>query len=299
MSNKVNLFVAFVSLLLSCLLLICKIKIGTVLSAFTTSSPTTFLFVGDVMLGRSVNGNIQNLKDATWPFHYVADLLKNVDFTIGNLESPLIPNCPNRRDGMIFCGESSNALGLKNSGFDYVSLANNHSANYGISGLTSTQQTLTKYGITPIAQSQVAFGEKNDTTFAILAFDDVTRALDSAKLTILIKDASTKADIVFVYFHWGQEYLGHSNARQQSLAHQSIEAGASVVLGAHPHVIQESEIYLGKPIYYSLGNFVFDQEWSIPTKNGLAVKFIFQNAKLTTTQELPVKIENYGQPHWQ
>ncbi len=107
--------------------------------------------------------------------------------------------------------------------------------------------------------------------------------------------AKSQADLVFASFHWGNEYSRHSK-RQEVLAHLAIDSGADVVVGHHPHWIQEVEEYRGKPIYYSLGNLVFDQMWSDPTRKGLILKLTFSGSKLQSRELIPIKIFNYGQP---
>ncbi len=298
--NKINnLKLIILSFVLGFLILSIKSNFGSVLSSFYAERPITIIFVGDIMLGRSVNSNIAQKADATWPFHYVFERLSSANLTIGNLETPLINNCPQKRDGMIFCGEASNTLGLKYAGIDYVSLANNHSGNYGQSGLATTNQVLQTYGVNSFSNEKIGYGQIDNTSLAFLGFDDVSSKLDLSYLSSQIKLASATSDLVFVFFHWGQEYKTRSDLRQQLLAHVAIDAGASAVIGAHPHVVQESELYHGKPIYYSLGNFVFDQEWSNETKKGLAIQLTYNGAQLIKTDELPLLIKDYGQPHWQ
>lgn len=96
------------------------------------SNPVTLIFTGDVMLGRSVNKNIQLNKDPSWPFIYVQDILRSADIAYINLESPLTYNCPVTDTGMKFCGDISNVAGLMSAGIDVASVANNHANNYGI-----------------------------------------------------------------------------------------------------------------------------------------------------------------------
>jgi poly-gamma-glutamate capsule biosynthesis protein CapA/YwtB (metallophosphatase superfamily) len=94
-------------------------------------------------------------------------------------------------------------------------------------------------------------------------------------MTAAVKAAKAKANFVIVSMHSGTEYAPRPNKRQQQFARAAIDSGAELVLGHHPHVVQTAEIYKGKYIFYSLGNFVFDQMWSRQTREGLMLKIIF------------------------
>jgi poly-gamma-glutamate synthesis protein (capsule biosynthesis protein) len=264
----------------------------------------TLLFTGDVMLGRSVGYNIAHNLDPTWPFHYVAERLKNADITYINLENPLTSPCPLTQTGMIFCSDLASASGLQYAGVDIASLANNHATNYGPEGLASTISTLELYGINPVGLGNPVRIKRQGQVFSFLSLNDIGPypGIDNVNISTLtdkVQQAKTADEVLIVSFHWGHEYTATPSSRQVSLAHQVIDAGADLVVGAHSHWVQTHEIYKDKPIYYSLGNFVFDQEWSPETKHGLAVLFTYQGQKLINTQELPVLIQNYGQPHWQ
>lgn len=272
---------------------------GYVKSSNSSRDTITIFAVGDIMLGRSVNANIQARHDPFWPFTHVASLLKTADLTIGNLESPLIYNCPIKRDGMVFCGDAGNAIGLAQAGFDYLSLANNHTNNYGKEGFGQTQQILTEHGLGAYGTGEAVFSQVKGVKIALLGYDDITTRLNLASIAKQIANTDSRADFTIVYFHWGEEYVKKSNNRQQQLAHIAVQAGADLVLGAHPHVVQDSEYYQGIPIYYSLGNFVFDQEWSKETKKGLAVRLTYLGTSLQNVEQFPVFIKNYGQAFWQ
>lgn len=266
-------------------------------------TPVTLLFIGDVMLGRSVNERIQSSQDPSWPFIYVQDVLRSADIAYINLESPLVANCPITNTGMKFCGAAENALGLVSSGIDIASLANNHATNYGASGLAETIEILSANDIAVTGIAIPTTLERNGYNYTFLSFNDVGRyeginQTDSGAIYEQISAAKSEDNLLIVTFHWGEEYQSTPSARQKDMARRSVEAGADLVIGAHPHWIQSSEIYQGKPIYYSLGNFVFDQEWSKETKRGLAVRFTYLKDQLLKTEELPVQIENFGQPHW-
>ncbi|MFH1244419.1 MAG: CapA family protein, partial [bacterium] len=236
--------------------------------------------------------------DPIWPFIQVGKIMQESDLTYINLESPLIANCPVTAVGMKFCGSAQNITGLVWAGVDVASLANNHATNYGSTGLDETVQILQKNGIAVTGVGSPAVVTKNTISVSFVSFDDVSRSVALKELIKQIGDARAISDLVVVTFHWGAEYQSTPTTRQVTLAHTAIQAGADLVIGAHPHWVQSHELYQGKPIYYSLGNFVFDQDWSEETKKGLVVRFTYQGSNLVNTEELPVYIRDFGQPFW-
>lgn len=269
----------------------------------TVDELVTILFTGDVMLGRSVNERIIINSNTSWPFVHVHDALRSADITYINLESPLVTDCPRTDKGMKFCGDVGNVAGLVDVGVDVASLANNHSTNYGADGLNETINILTNNGIGVVGINAHSTIVRKGNKYNFLSYNDAGRfagiaQADITNMTNQIKSIKESGGLVVVGFHWGEEYKTQPNSRQISLAHSAIDAGADLIIGSHPHWVQTNELYKGRPIYYSLGNFVFDQEWSAETKKGLAVRFTYRGELLEHTEELPVYIERYGQPHW-
>ncbi|HBC45031.1 MAG: SH3 type 3 domain protein [Candidatus Collierbacteria bacterium GW2011_GWB1_45_35] len=268
------------------------------------NSVFTLLFGGDVMLGRSVNTRIIKYADFSWPFRKITSLFSEADLTMVNLESPFQTGCKPTDKGMIFCADPRSVEGLTTAGIDIVNLANNHINNQGQEGIDETINILNKNNIAYVGarrDSSVVFNIKN-TKIAFLGFTDIasgskdvsTASPDSIKSQI--SEAKKSADLVITTFHWGNEYSQRS-LHQVELAHLAINSGADVVIGHHPHWVQETEEYKGKPIYYSLGNLVFDQMWSEETRKGLVVSLIFSGNQLVNKEEIPIKIFDYGQPN--
>jgi len=258
----------------------------------------TLIFTGDVLLARSVNYQIWQHGDPRYPFEKVAEVLRAADLTFINLENPLVENCSLTNEGMIFCGNSRNADGLVNAGIDVVSLANNHTLNYGQAGLENTVRVLEENGLAAVRSGDGIIRDVGGLAVAILAYEDVTTNVDSASVANQIRGLKESSAVVIIYFHWGSEYTAYPSQRQQMLAHLAVESGADLIIGSHPHWIQAVEIYRGVPILYSLGNFVFDQEWSQKTKEGLVARCTFLHDQLIDLELLPVLIENYSQPRW-
>ena len=112
----------------------------------------------------------------------------------------------------------------------------------------------------------------------------------------LIRSANEKADVVIVGVHWGVEYTDKPTRKQREWAEEMVDAGADVIIGHHPHWVQDSEIIDGVPVYYSLGNFVFDQMWSEETKYGVVGKYTFYDNELIDAEYSPVYIKDFDQP---
>lgn len=233
------------------------------------------IFAGDTMLGRSVMVASLDNNDPYYPFRKTADFLSSADVTFVNLENAIIKNCPSQGKGSFtFCTSPEIAQGLKFSGIDIVTLANNHSGNYGAEGLVETKNYLSEMEIKWVDGTNCEVLDKNNTKFGFVGLDFVYKNLKTEDLK-LITECKTRSDILIVSPHWGEEYQQTANRLQVTVAKQMIDNGADVIVGHHPHWVQNYEEYQGKPIYYSLGNFVFDQMWSEETKKGLVVKMTF------------------------
>ncbi len=269
-------------------------------------TPQTFetyslIFAGDVMLGRSVNTRMIKYSDYSWPFRKITSLLSEADLTMVNLESPFRTGCKPTDKGMIFCADPRSAEGLLSAGIDIVNLANNHINNQGQEGIDETGKVLSQAGIASVGQNKPYFVTIKNTKIAFLGFTDIASGslgistASPENIKSQISEAKKVFDLVIATFHWGNEYSPRS-LHQQELAHLAIDSGADVVIGHHPHWVQEYEEYKGKPIYYSLGNLVFDQMWSEETRNGLVVKLTFSGKNLIKQEQFPIKIFDYGQP---
>ncbi|MDP3993378.1 MAG: CapA family protein [Candidatus Doudnabacteria bacterium] len=288
----------------------------------TKPETATLLAVGDIMLSRNVGTKIEQAQDPDLPFKKLGDLLRGADVTFGNLECPLSDlNIP-IREGLVFRCLTRDFGGVIDSGFDVLSTANNHSMDQGVKGLEFTIDYLQSQNILPTGtflllsppateggDEEGVIIEKNGIKFGFLAysytaFNDGGRSAhplistmdDLEKLRSDIVALKSQADLIIVSMHAGNEYTRKPNQMQIDFARAAIDAGADVVIGHHPHWIQEIEIYNGKPIFYSLGNFVFDQMWSQETREGLTVKLNIKNQKLESAELLPIIIDNYCCP---
>lgn len=268
----------------------------------TTDKNITLLFGGDVMLARSVNTQMVRRKNYAWPVEKIKSLTSSADLFMINLESPFGQNCQPTDKGMVFCADPQSIKSLTDSGVDVVSLANNHIYNQGKTGLQLTKDLLTENNISFTGTTEFApIITIKGTKIGFLGFNEILpfpaeiNKLSEENLKKEIKRFRPKVDILIVLPHWGNEYSKRSE-HQKQLAHQAIDSGADAVIGAHPHWVQEYEEYQGKPIYYSLGNLIFDQMWSEETKKGLMVRLTYQGKNLIKQEKLPVKIVDFGQP---
>jgi poly-gamma-glutamate synthesis protein (capsule biosynthesis protein) len=259
----------------------------------------TVVAVGDVMLGRMVNVKSLRAEDFTWPFQYTADLLRGADLTIGNLEGPLLTGCAIDETSRRFCADPRAVEGLAWAGFDALSLANNHARDFGEAGFEETAALLGEAGIAAFYGGQPAQIGVRGLRVGVLGFDDVSARLDDAQIIRAARQAAAQVDVLLAVLHWGEEYKPEPDARQQALGRALIDAGAHVVIGAHPHWVQPVEEYHGGLIFYSLGNFVFDQTWSYDTQRGAAARItltVDRGAVSAAYEMIPVRIEGFGQP---
>ena len=262
--------------------------------------------------------------DALFPFRKVTDTLKKADIVFGNLENPSIKNCPIHNGGFTFCTTYQIADGLTFAGVDVVTLANNHAGNYGQKGVEETAAYLKENGILVTGMGELAAKEVNGTVFGFLGFEYVFKPANPKHLE-LVKKSDPLVDVLIVGVHWGDEYKSKANDLQRNLAREFIKNGADVVVGHHPHWVQTIEcfdMYQGvkgdppsvwavsatkendgcppnsKPVYYSLGNFIFDQMWSEETKKGIVVELTFEDGKFVEDKLLKTYIRETGQPEF-
>ncbi len=257
---------------------------------------------GDVMLGRTVNYKTIQYSDYSWAFRNVADTLRESDIAFINLENPMIKNCPVKNDGMIFCSSTRHVEGLLHAGIDVVGISNNHTMNYGISGLNDTLEVLTENNMLSVGIKNPVYKEVKGIKIAFLAYNDIEclyggiACIERKSIENEIKYAQNNSDLVIVMYHWGNEYTHQPTQRQIDFARLSIDSGADLVLGNHPHWYQPIEIYEGKVIMYSHGNLIFDQMWSEKTREGVIGKYYFSGKELVDIEFIPTYIHDYGQP---
>lgn len=295
--------------------------VGNALNKNATSSVSEYnggklvkgTVVGDMMLGRSITnkGSKNNYKNM---FSGVSDLWKNSDYVAGNLECVLLDNASDyeKNDKEIHINaETKTANVLKENGFTLVSLANNHLADFKAKGVVNTLDTLDKVGLKHVGAgrnlteaAEYDIQEINGVKIATIAVSDIIPkdfAARDSKAGILttktlkyyqaVKDASEKADLVIANIHWGVEYGMTETEAQQQLARNLINWGVDVVIGSHPHVLQPVEKYGDGIIFYSMGNFVFDQGWS-RTKDSMVLNYYVDEDGNCSFEITPIRIKD-------
>lgn len=235
--------------------------------------------------------------DPIYPFKRVVDVLRRADLVVGNLENPIIQNCPFSDNGLKFCADPRMVQGLTASNVNIVNLANNHTKNYGPDGLNQTKDYLKNAGIDFTDDDNLVIKGFNGIKFGFLGFDFVDNKPRDSDYN-LIANSKKEVDVLIVMVHWGTEYSPNPTDKQKSIADNLVNAGVDIVVGTHPHMIQEIDYISGKPVFYSLGNFIFDQPWSEETKKGLVVRLTYRGVLLSKVEKLPVYMQSFAQPQF-
>src|SRR3989344_4223785 len=251
--------------------------------------------MGDIMLDRGVQSSVvKNFgNDYSALFEKIpAKLLKNSDIAFANIEGTASDQGTDRKNLYSFHMDLSVVPALAGAGFDILSLANNHVGDWGqsayidtISRLKENEILYTGGGISETEAEMPIIIEKHGMKIGFLGFSDVgpnwmeagpekagLLLASDPRLEEIISNATKQVDFLIVSFHWGEEYKPLHNFHQEDLAHRAVDNGAKLVIGHHPHVAQDTEVYKESFIAYSLGNFIFDQSWSKPTMQGLLLQ---------------------------
>jgi len=268
---------------------------------------------GDIILSRGIRPYIEKY-GPEYPFLSIQAEIKAYDIAFANLETPITQkgNKFTPFKGIYFKTNPMVVKGLQSSGFDILSLANNHILDWGSEGAKQTMYFLRK---NKIAFSGVGRNKKEalcpavfhikGMTIAFISINDVypftvtdkngtmqTYSLHDGKIKSDMSTLKEKYDIIVVSVHAGKEYIQYPKRKKIIQMRELIDYGAQVVLGSHPHVIQAIEIYHGGLIAYSLGNLIFDQNWSEETTEGLLLEIGFVNGKPVYYYPILVSIAN-------
>jgi poly-gamma-glutamate capsule biosynthesis protein CapA/YwtB (metallophosphatase superfamily) len=278
----------------------------------------TLAAVGDILLDRGVGQKIEQY-GTQYPFEQVAPILSAADITFGNLECPLAEKGRKVIKPFCFKARPVTVKSLLNAGFDLLSLANNHTMDCGRTGLVETMALLDRKGIrwcgagrTLEEAERAAVLEVKGLRIAFVGFCDFlpegsflvekrpTIAFANEKrVRKAVAAAGKDADVVVASFHWGVEYASRPSRRQEAIARAAVEAGADLVLGHHPHVLQGLEMVERKAgpgrrpslIAYSLGNFVFDQRRP-PTDQSAILRCTLGREGVLDAGVVPIRLEH-------
>lgn len=252
-----------------------------------TTPSLSFIFGGDMMFDRGVEYYFQGDKLMEVMENLGKDTFAGYDISIVNLEGPIssVPREPDYNHSLVFNFPPKTIDVLKWMQINAASLANNHTLNNGQIGLSYTKELLTENNIVPIGQdakidatSVHEFSGENMKA-SVIAVDTLNTDLDVS----LIKTEKNKGNKVIIFPHWGTEYERTHSSNQEYLAKAWINAGADIIIGSHPHVVQDVDVYKNVPIVYSLGNLLFDQYFSPETQQGLIVSGKFNEDSLELT----------------
>lgn len=280
---------------------------------YSDNKVAQFTFVGDIMLGRSIKtkSELNNYEDI---FKDVSYLWKDSQYVSGNIESALLDNPEEfeKSDKEIHLyAETKVANLLKNNGFTMANLSNNHLGDFGRQGVISTINAVKSAGLNYVGAGEniddaatYDIQDINGIKVATIGISDIVPKDFSASRTEagilstmypsynrLVYEASQEADLVVVNLHWGVEYGVDETEDQEKIAKALIDAGADVIIGSHPHVLQPIQTYKDGIIFYSMGNFVFDQGWS-RTKDSIVLNYYINEKGEGTFEVVPVRIEN-------
>lgn len=239
------------------------------------------LFLGDLMLDRNVGKLIINKGvDHLLTSLNEESFFNNWDIVSVNLEGAVTDEGAHYPPVNIydFAFKPELIADLKEHGFNYFTLANNHFSDQGQRGIDESRKNLTELQVYFSGSSDAIVNEYsrqdieiNNQTLSFIALSMVYNHFDQTKARDLVTQASNETDFVVVNIHWGNEYEHDFNTYQQEVGKSLVDAGADILIGHHPHVVQGVEVYKNKPIFYSLGNFIFDQYFSEATQEGLGV----------------------------
>ena len=291
--------------------------------------------VGDMIPGRNVNLHMRGYGDFVFPWRRVAPLLSGFDLTFGNFECVISDTIPFPEDtngnALDFVMGTDAIEGLHLSGFDAVSLANNHSvyngSGWGFEGFYDTTANLQAAGMPyfgageDLEQARAPFvGEVAGKTIALIGIDGVTANVDFPGSWMVTADAGATAskpgtnpliegqiivdianlaaqyDIVIPFFHMGEQYRWTLSEWAIELSRRAVDAGATTVITSHPHVTQGMEWYKNTPMFYGIGNFIYDQMFTVDTSQGHIVDLTFKGSQIVGFRLNGVQIEDFTQP---
>ena len=297
---------------------------GAALAIKNHGNDPNYLYDGGTV---KITGHCKHCSQFGWDLPYtqrtghagaVRSLIKGADFAIANMEEVAVKHFTFHPHGTVFTGNPAYLAGVRDAGFDWVSMANNHVGDFGPTGVLQSMNYLTQYGLlhggagaNTAAAHKPSIVTIKGVKVAMLSYDTIAPVYNatatkagSARMTNAylkrdIKAARTAgAQVVIVWPHWGVEYTAGPTRTQQTLAHDAIDAGADLVIGNHPHWAQAMEVYRGHPIWYALGNFTFDQTWSEPTMEGISLEFTFSGSRLVQVWLHPHLVLDWAQPNF-
>ena len=237
------------------------------------------IFLGDIMLARDVEVRLKD-KSIDYVFESLSEL-KLAQVVVGNFEAS-VPrvHVPTPDLMMKFSVATSLLPILTNGGITHLSLANNHSFDNLEEGYRNTVRELRTVGLNVfghpawVGDDSVSYFELRGKVFALIGINATYGEPRVSEWQSVLEMATGKSDHQIVYIHWGEEYAKKHNSTQSDLAYSLIDAGVDIIVGHHPHVVQDIERYNDGIIFYSLGNFIFDQYFNRDVQEGLMLELV-------------------------
>lgn len=282
-----------------------------------TDNRWTLFAGGDVMLSRYVRG-VMEREGMDYPYAEINGIVRYADVAFANLENPVGTGTPIPFSGFQFRAEPKTLIGLKNAGFDVFSIGNNHMSDNGQDGIAITTELLKEAGFAFAGAGEnegearkPALIEVKGQTVAFLSYGESrfsnqvhfagprTAGIALANPLHMKEDVAqarrTGADVVIISLHAGTEYRDTPDSYQRSLLDAAASAGADIVLGHHPHVVQPLEQQGKTWIISSLGNLVFDQMWSDAVRRGMMLQFHFDHHIVREIEAIPIQLHKFAQ----
>ena len=260
-----------------------KVTVPPSIDSVTIPIKNSIYFFGDIMLARDVERRMSQV-DSAYPFLYT-EIPTESAYAVANFESAVpVVHVPTPNNTFRFSTKKESLPALANAGFTHVSLANNHAFDAGLPGYNHTITQLWENDIVPfghptvISSSSVVFLELDGIIVALIAVHTLFTEPDRAAVSAVLSYAAEKSDKQIIYLHWGEEYLRQQSDAQRQYATFLIGAGADMIVGHHPHVVQGVELILGVPVFYSLGNYIFDQYFSPEVQTGLVLNLSYNTS---------------------
>lgn len=263
---------------------------------------STIFFTGDIMLARHVESLLRR-EGSDYPYRNLAWLTAVPAYVVGNFESAMprqhvkTPNF-----GFRFSTDPAHLTALRTAGFTHLSLANNHALDFGQDEFKTAKEALATSSFvtfghpTVVSEDSLTYLDVGTERVAILGLHTLFATPDETTLTELLKAAAASSTFQVVYVHWGVEYEERPTESQRQLATFLIEHGADLIVGHHPHVTQSVETIAGVPVFYSLGNFIFDQYFSTAVQEGLVLRLDIKDGEEAVTLLPVTSLGSQAQP---
>ena len=276
--------------------------IALLLTSCNRQEEVRILFTGDILLSRNVRQEYRHR--GTSPFENMQELFSEADVVIGNLEGAVgeVADSVRDKNSLLFDIDKGDIGMLYEAGFGILTIENNHTYDLGEEGRDSTVVSSQKRGLAAVhSLNSPYFFTVKGVVVSIIAVNTISnkdytaRGIPSIELMQQLRLAKNLSNVVIVSIHWGSELVDWTVKQQRSIAEWLVQNGADIIIGSHPHVIQQPEIVNGKPVFFSLGNLLFDQKYDA-TKEGLIADIRIRKGKIKCSGILTHTAQNSFYP---